>query len=175
MSDKYRTKIAGNPTWKMHYSELTIQGRANWQYRGGARSALVPSRIQLHKFWKAYPRLTLPLNPTMYDTWGGTSKIIGARGLWKKLSPVEGFGPPTDFQVSWRIWLGPHLPPILGFVPYVKTILENVLCYFSAQFPNSLYISQWFSPLQCQPTIHPQGQNYPVHSVIGSGKNRWLR
>ena len=42
----------------------------------------------------------------MYDTWGGTSKILDARGLWKKLSPLEGFGPPTDFQVSWRIWLG---------------------------------------------------------------------
>ena len=94
----------------MHYSELTIQGRANWQYRGGARSALVPSRIQLHKFWQAYPRATLPLIPTMYDTWGSTSRILGVRGLWKKLSPLEGFGPPTDFQVSWRIWLGPTLP-----------------------------------------------------------------
>ena len=94
---------------KMHYSELTIQGRANWQYRGGARSALVPSRIQLHKFWQAYPRATLPLIPTMYDTWGSTSRILGARGLWKKISPLEGFGPPTDFQVSWRIWLGLEL------------------------------------------------------------------
>ena len=51
VSDKYRTKIAGNPTWKMHYSELTILWRANWQYCGGAKSALIPSRIQLHKFW----------------------------------------------------------------------------------------------------------------------------
>ena len=102
VSDKYRTKIAGNPTWKMHYSELTNWRRANWQTGGGAKSALVPSRNQLHKFWQAYPRLTLPLIPTMYDTWGGTSRILGARGLRKKLSPVEGFRPPTHYVV----WVG---------------------------------------------------------------------
>ena len=108
VSDKYRTKIAGNPTWKMHYSELTNWRRANWQTGGGAKSALVPSRNQLHKFWQAYPGATLPLIPTMYDTWGGTSRILGVRGLRKKLSPLEGFRHPTNFQVSWRIWLG-HL------------------------------------------------------------------
>ena len=75
---------------------------ANWQTGGGAKSALVPSRNQLHKFWQAYPRLTLPLIPTMYDTWGGTSRILGARGLRKKLSPVEGFRPPTHYVV----WVG---------------------------------------------------------------------
>ena len=95
-------KKTGNPTWKMHYSELTNWWRANWQTGGGAKSALVPSRNQLHKFWQAYPRLTLPLIPTMYDTWGGTSRILGARGLRKKLSPVEGFRPPTHYVV----WVG---------------------------------------------------------------------
>ena len=64
---------------------------------------LVPSRNQLHKFWQAYPRLTLLLIPTMYEIWGGTSRILGARGLRKKISPLEGFRPPTNFQVSWRI------------------------------------------------------------------------
>ena len=38
----------------------------------------------------------------MYDTWGGTIRILGARGLRKKLSPVEGFGPPTHYVV----WVG---------------------------------------------------------------------
>ena len=36
----------------------------------------------------------------MYDTWGGTSRILGARGLRKKLSPVEGFRPPTLTRVD---------------------------------------------------------------------------
>ena len=39
-------------------------------------------------------------------------------------------------------YLGPHLPPIPGFVLYIESNLENVMCYFSAQFPNSLFISQ---------------------------------
>ena len=38
----------------------------------------------------------------MYDTWGGTSRILGARGLRKKLSPLEGFRPPTHYVV----WVG---------------------------------------------------------------------
>ena len=92
----------------MHYSELTNWRRANWQTGGGAKSALVPSRNQLHKFWQAYPGATLPLIPTMYDTWGGTSRILGARGLRKKLSPVEGFRPPTHYVV----WVGE--PDYLG-------------------------------------------------------------
>ena len=46
----------------------------------------------------------------MYDTWGGTSRILGARGLRKKLSPVEGFRPPTHYVV----WVGEpdYIPPL---------------------------------------------------------------
>ena len=31
---------------------------------------------------------------------GGTIRILGARGLRKKLSPVEGFGPPTHYVLT---------------------------------------------------------------------------
>ena len=77
------------PLALQHYSELTIRRR----WTDNMVAALVPSRIHLHKFWQAYHQATLPQFPTMYDTWGGTSKTLGARGLWKNYPLWRGLVP----------------------------------------------------------------------------------
>ena len=48
-------------SWKTstYFSPNPFICQVNWQYGGGARSALVSSRTHLHMFWPAYPRVTL--------------------------------------------------------------------------------------------------------------------
>ena len=101
-----KTKPVRNPSWKLQYRELTNWRWVNWQTGGGTKSALALFWIDLRKFWQANIRPYIPLNPNMCDMWGGTSHIFRLGASEEKLSALEGFVPPTDFQVSWRIWLG---------------------------------------------------------------------
>ena len=117
----------------------------------------------------------------MYDTWGGTSKIIDAGGLWKKLSPLEGFGPPTDFQVSWRIWLAEYQIQALHIS--VEFFLQFCRNLTKQNFKKDFCVSRMISnirhelltkPLGCRKTcIFSWGNSY--WDPLWPNKGKWLR
>ena len=103
--DKYKTKMVRNPSWEMQKSEWTNWGWRTHKLGVGLNQVQLSPELTCASAAKAKVCLDIPLSSKKYASMGLRCifKVLGVSE--EKLHALEGFVPPTDFQVSWRIWL----------------------------------------------------------------------
>ena len=108
--DKYKTKMVRNPSWEMQKSEWTNWGWRTHKLGVGLNQVQLSPELTCASAAKAKVCLDIPLSSKKYASMGLRCifKVLGVSE--EKLHALEGFVPPTDFQVSWRIWLATTMP-----------------------------------------------------------------